>query len=421
CSYGPGRYDTSYELKGRDYPFGYVRWTEQRNFGAILDLINQGTLNVDELVTERFEFDRALEAYRRLTTDSSAVGFVLSYDGSEFQSEGSDQTVRLGEPARVSPRLGVSVGMIGSGQHVSQTLLPLLAKTGVRIKSIASKSGVSSTRLAKRYHIEESTTNVDSIMNDPEINTIFIATRHDTHAGFVIEALKGGKNVFVEKPLAISPEELAEIEGGYEEGDSPVIMVGFNRRFAPQVVKMKELIGSLSEPKSFVFTVNAGAVPQDHWVMDPKIGGGRIIGEGCHFVDLLRFLAGARIVDVQSTQMGLNGGARHPEDRVSFTLKFEDGSFGTVHYLANGSRRFPKERLEVFCGGRILQLNNFRRLRGFGWPGFSRMNLRSQDKGHRGCIRAFIQAVEKNGPSPIPFEELLEVSGTTFEIVEKAG
>jgi len=420
CSYGPGRYDSTYELKGHDYPFGYVRWTEQRNFEAILDLINQDYLKIDDLITYRFEFSKALDAYKTLISDSSSVGIILSYDHGDGFIKSKKQTVQITEEKKESSQNDVSVGLIGCGNHAARILLPALAKLDIRLKSIASRSGVSSTYYAKKYHFEVTTTDVESVMNDPEINAIIVATRHDTHAKFVKEGLKAGKHIFVEKPLAISEEELKGIETTYTNENNLILMVGFNRRFAPQILKIKELLDTKPEPKSFIVTINAGMIPEDHWVYDPQIGGGRIIGEGCHFVDLIRFLAGYKIVEIQSVQMGIPSQMEHLEDRMTSILKFEDGSFGSIHYLANGSRKFPKERLEVFCGGKILQLDNYRRLKGFGWPNFSSMNLWTQDKGHHKCIQTFINAVVNGSPPPIPFGELKEVTQTCLEIVKSA-
>jgi len=230
--------------------------------------------------------------------------------------------------------------------------------------------------------------------------------------------------VFVEKPLCLTLEELVEIEAAYErlaaQRKAPLLMVGFNRRFAPQVQRMKALLAGVRAPKSLVMTVNAGEIAPDHWTQSPQVGGGRIIGEGCHFIDLLRFLVGHPISSVQATMVGAMPGKAVREDKMSFTLAFTDGSFGTVHYLANGHRSFPKERLEVFCAGRVLQLENFRRLRGYGWPGFKRMHLWSQDKGHKAEVAAFMKAVQAGEPSPIRFEELIEVTRVSFEIIQVA-
>ena len=237
----------------------------------------------------------------------------------------------------------------------------------------------------------------------------------------VRQALQAGKHVFVEKPLAITRDELREIESTYDSmqsrGQAPLLMVDFNRRFAPHICKMKELLEGVREPKSLVMTVNAGEIPPDNWTQDPAVGGGRIIGEGCHFIDLLRFLVGEPVVSVQATMMGDARGVAIRDDKVSFTLGFADGSFGTVHYLANGHRSFPKERLEVFTGGKILQLDNFRRLRGYGWRGFRKMNLYRQEKGNRASVVAFVRAVQHGLEAPIPFPELIEVTSVSFDVV----
>jgi predicted dehydrogenase len=300
--------------------------------------------------------------------------------------------------------------------------MPAFMKCGVRLKTVVSSSGVSGVQAGRKFGFEETTTTTEPVFSDPDTEVVVIATRHDSHASLVSRALAAGKHVFVEKPLALDAGGLAEIEAAYSDaatrGRAPLLMVGFNRRFAPHVQRMKSLLAGVREPKVFVMTVNAGAIPAAHWTQDPVVGGGRIIGEGCHFIDLLRFLAGAPIAEVQATAMGRGAGVAVPEDKVSFTLKFTNGSFGTVHYLANGDRSFPKERLEVFCAGRILQLDNFRKLRAYGWRGFAGMGLWRQDKGNRACVAAFVSAVRSGGASPIAFEELVETTQVSFRIAE---
>jgi predicted dehydrogenase len=252
------------------------------------------------------------------------------------------------------------------------------------------------------------------------INTMVIVTRHDTHASLVTRALKAGKHVFVEKPLAIHLNELAEIEAAYHtaimSGKNLHLMVGFNRRFAPHIQKMKLLLNAVSEPKVFVMTINAGAIPAQHWTQDPLVGGGRIIGEACHFIDLMRYLAGCDIVSITAKCMGPSSYMTVLEDKALITLGFSDGSFGTIHYLANGAAVFPKERIEVFAAGRILQLDNFRKLSGFGWSRFKKMNLWRQDKGQHACAGAFLSAIETGSESPIPIEEIFEIARVTIEI-----
>jgi predicted dehydrogenase len=258
---------------------------------------------------------------------------------------------------------------------------------------------------------------------EPAVDTIVVATRHDSHARYVVQSLRVGKHVFCEKPLCLTLEELREIEqelaptilpSAAGEG-APLLMVGFNRRFAPQVVKMRALLAGVPEPKAFVMTVNAGAIPPDHWTQEPAVGGGRIVGEACHFIDLLRHLAGSPIVRHSEFALGCHPGTTVTSDKATITLEFDDGSIGTIHYFANGDRGFPKERLEVFCGGRVLQLDNFRKLRGWGWSGFSKMDLWRRDKGQAACVKAFVEALRNGGPAPIPLEEILEVSRVSIE------
>jgi predicted dehydrogenase len=298
------------------------------------------------------------------------------------------------------------VGLIGAGQHALKMLLPAISESGASLRTVCDSNGVRAAHAAKKFGFEAATTDSAGVLADPAVDTVFIATRHDSHARLVSEALRAGKNVFVEKPLAITASEVDEIEAVNKDA-SGILMVGFNRRFAPHIVKVKELLKGAPEPKALIMTVNAGAVPADHWTLDPERGGGRIAGEGCHFIDLLRFLAGSAILS--------SGVTRLSGDTVAITLAFADGSTGTVHYLANGHKSFPKERLEVFCGGRILQLDNFRKLTGYGWRGFRKMNLWRQDKGHASSVAAFLRAVREGGPSPIPFEELVEVARVTLQ------
>jgi predicted dehydrogenase len=289
------------------------------------------------------------------------------------------------------------------------------------LKTVSCSGGVSGAHAGRRYGFEEVTTDSDAVFSDAAVNTVVVATRHNSHARYVLDAVKARKHVFVEKPLALTVGDLAAIETAYASLDSPrLLMVGFNRRFAPHILRMRELLAIVSEPKAFVMTVNAGSIPREHWTQDREVGGGRIIGEACHFIDLLRCLAAHPIADYQVTTLRRPDGSDRADDRVSFNLMFQDGSVGTVHYLANGHKSFPKERLEVFCAGRVLQLDNFRRLTAFGWPGFRKMNLWRQDKGQGACAAAFVAAVRGGNSSPIPLNELLEVSRISIEIGEAA-
>jgi len=421
CSYGPGRYDAGYEEQGHDYPFGFVRWTEQRNFEAVLGLMADGKLEIDNLISHRFTVENAGEAYD-LLADGAPLGMIIEYpqDAGATALSQAERKVALSDGPS-SPQAG-TIGMIGAGNYASQVLIPAFRDAGAGLGLLASAGGVSSVHSGKKFGFASATTDADAVAADESIDTVVVATRHDTHARYAVAALNAGKNVFVEKPLAIDRQQLQEIEDAYREacdrGQNPHIMVGFNRRFSPLTVKMKQLLDARSEPKSFVMTVNAGEVPDDHWVQDPVQGGGRIIGEACHFIDLLRFLVGMPITQIQGVQMGIAPGITIRDDKATMTMAFEDGSFGTVHYLANGHRSFPKERLEVFCGGSVLQLDNFRALTGFGWPGFSKIKLRRQDKGNAACAAAFISAIQKGAPAPISPEEIFEVSAATFDVVD---
>lgn len=415
CSYGPGRYDPEYEEKGHDYPLGYVRWTEQRNFEAVLQMMAERRLDVTPLISHRFPIRDAAKAYDVISGNEPSLGVLLEYPRETGAASNVGQrTAALtgGIPLRAG---GPVIGFLGAGSYASSVLVPAFAKTRARLRSIASAGGLTGTHVGKRFGFELSTTDVSTVIGDARIDTVVIATRHDSHAGYVVDGLKAGKHVFVEKPLAIRTEEIVAIEEaarsiGASGRPAPILMVGFNRRFAPHVVRMKALLEPMRDPKTFVMTVNAGAVPPEHWTRDADSGGGRIIGEACHFIDLLRFLAGSPIVGQQVTS------ASTADACVTISLRFSDGSAGTVHYLSSGHRSFPKERLEVFCSGRVLELDNFRALRGFGWPGFKSMKLWRQDKGQKTCVEAFVSAIREGRPSPIPLPELLEVARVTLAV-----
>lgn len=411
CSYGPGRYDPQYEEKGHDYPLGYVRWTEQRNFEAFLDMVDEGRVNLAPLISHRYAIENAVDAYALITSGEPSLGVIIEYPGLELDDK--SRTIALSAPQAAGP---VKVAFIGSGNYASQVLIPAFAETSASLQSICSMAGVSAMRIGRKFGIATATTSVADALEGESSNMVVISTRHDSHAEYVCAALNAGKHVFVEKPLALTADELNEIKTAYARTNGAcALMVGFNRRFAPHVIEMKRLLASRSDPISMVMTVNAGAIPAEHWTQDPAIGGGRIIGEGCHFVDLLRHLAGSPIDAIGA--VAVRGADRRvPPDTVSATLHFANGAVGTIHYFANGSKSFPKERLEVFCGGGILQLDNFRSLTGYGWPGFSSLKSRRQDKGNRACVAAFVANVAEGRVSPIPFEELVEVQEATMRI-----
>lgn len=417
CSYGPGRYDPNYEERGQDYPVGFVRWTEQRNFEAVLDMMSDGRLDVSRLVSDRFSLDEAKDAYQLLASKKSRLGILIEYADSANRPDEAlkARSVKIAPGSSTGTSDAPTIALIGAGNHATRVLIPAMKQAGARLRTVVSSGGVSAAYAAKKYGFEAATSDTDAVFADQSLDAVVIATRHDTHARLVLQSLEAGKHVFVEKPLCLTHAELDEIQARYrllsDEGRAPVLMVGFNRRFAPHVQKMKALLSTMKQPKAFVATINAGAVPADHWTQDPKRGGGRIVGEACHFVDLIRYLAGAPCVEWSRTATLPNG-----SDIASLSLAFEDGSIGTIHYFTNGSRAFPKERIEVFAGGRVLQLDNFRKLKGYGWPGFfSKRSLR-QDKGHLACCAAFLEAIRQQRGLPIPFEDLIEISRSTLDL-----
>jgi predicted dehydrogenase/threonine dehydrogenase-like Zn-dependent dehydrogenase len=420
CSYGPGRYDPTYEDEGHDYPLGFVRWTERRNFEAVLDMMATGRLDVKSLISHRFAFENASKAYETLTSDKGVLGILLKYNSSV--SSRLITSVSLGTDVNFNPQAPV-LGFIGAGNYASRILIPSFRAAGAQLHTIVTAGGVNGVIHGKKAGFFEASTDINSLLNNSEINTLVVVTKHNTHAQFVEQGLAAGKNIFVEKPLAITFDELDKVRSAYEaaqvrlNGVGLQLAVGFNRRFSPQIQKMKALLAPIKESKSFIMTMNAGSIPVEHWTQDIKIGGGRIIGEACHFIDLMRFLANSPIVSVQARRMGYVPGMVITEDKASITLGFEDGSFGTILYLANGAASFPKERVEVFVAGRVLQLDNFRKLKGFGWPGFSKMNLWSQDKGQKACVAAFLDGVKTGKPS-IPPDEIFEVAKVTLQVAD---
>lgn len=404
CSYGPGRYDETYEEGCQDYPIGFVRWTAQRNFEAVLDMLAQNRIDVSRMITHRFAFEEVAKAYDLLTTNKASMAILLDYP-KEINLE---QSIKY--PNFLVDASAVNLGFIGAGNYANRTLLPVFKNMQVACKTIACTNGVSGMLAANKFGFHTVTTNVETIFGDQNINAVIVASRHDSHAQYVCQALQMNKHIFVEKPLCITQAELNQIQH-YLIGSLSILMVGFNRRFAPHVVKIKELLSKLYAAKTFIMTVNAGEIPLEHWTQDKKIGGGRIIGEVCHFIDLLRHLANCKISDFYVNKI-----LEPADDKVIINLKFEDGSIGIINYLANGHRAFPKERLEIFCAGKILQLNNFRQLHGYGFKNFKKMNLWRQDKGQSECVKQFITAIQTGKQAPIPIEETIEVMQLTLNV-----
>jgi predicted dehydrogenase len=420
CSYGPGRYDAEYELGGHDYPIGFVRWTEQRNFEAVLDLMATNQLNAAPLVSHRFALEDGAEAMALLASGAPSLGILLEYPESSSEHV-APQRVQLGDNAssgRSSQGKG-TVGFLGAGNYASRVLMPAFQAAGANLHTVVSGGGVSAVHFGKKYGFVEAAGKSEVVLQNPDVDTVVIATRHDAHASQTLSALNAGKHVFCEKPLCLTLDELAEIEAAIRQRPDQHLVVGFNRRFSPHIVKMKQLLAPIHQPKSVLITVNAGEIPSDHWTQDAAIGGGRIIGEACHFIDLARHLVDHPITRHSASTIG-----RHPavvvrDDKASLTLGFADGSMATILYLANGNKGFPKERVEVFCGGRVLQLDNFRKLKGWGWSKFAKMNLWKQDKGADALVAAFLTSIREGTHQPIPKEEVIEVSRVTIALANE--
>lgn len=418
CSYGPGRYDPNYEDRGRDYPFGFVRWTEQRNLEAVLDLMSAGKLDVNPLISTRLPLAEAGKAYELLSSDRSQLGLILQYPDAP-----SRERIVVREKAATTPSTPaskVAVGVIGAGMFTKGTLLPALRRAGATLVSIASASGVTASEAARKFGFQKSTTDYRSILADPKINTVFITTRHNLHVPMTVAALEAGKHVFVEKPLSIDRAGLETVRAAYARAQGLQLMVGFNRRYSPHAVQMRKLLAARSQPVCMSLLVNAGTIPPDHWVHDPAVGGGRILGEGCHWIDLMSSVLDQPVSAVQALSIGAASGVVTPDDKVSIALQFADGSLGNLHYFANGDRSFSKEQLRVFSEGRVLELDNFRKLRGFGWTNFSKLNLFRQDKGHFAEISGFVQRIASGGEPFLDPAAIWNVTAASLAAIEAA-
>lgn len=407
CSYGPGRYDESYETKGIDYPIGFVRWTEKRNFEAVLNALSRKTLDVLPLITERLALKDYQEIYGDMGNPKS-IACILQYD----EKLKTESLVQI-ENKTFTGQKGV-LGIIGAGNFISSTMLPVLNKVGADIKFIASSGGLSSTTLAKKYGIANSTSDFKEILKDKDTDLVIISTKHNSHAYFVLETMKANKSVFVEKPLAIKEVEMLEIIEAYAKTDVN-ISVGFNRRFAPLAQKMKSILGNDNAPMNIVATMNAGFIPANVWVHDMEVGGGRILGEACHYIDLCTYLAGSKVDKVCMNAMGL-----HPNentDNASILLHYENGTNAVVNYFGNGSKAYSKERVEVFSQERTLVMDNWRKLKGYGFKGFSSASSK-QDKGHYNQFEALVQQQKTGGNPIIPFDIIINTTKASFAALE---
>lgn len=408
CSYGPGRYDENYEQKGIDYPLPFVRWTEKRNFETVLQAISNSTINVKKLVTELVPLTDFHKIYNNISS-SKSIASILTYS-----------TERLDFPAH-SIKLNTHsfeksqgvIGVIGAGNFTKMTMLPAIKSTEAFFKYIASSGGVSGTSLAKKYNFSFSTTDYKDILKDEEVDLVLITTRHDQHASLVVESLRNNKNVFVEKPLAINNGQLNEIIDAYKDSSGKTLTVGFNRRFSPHSIKVKSLLDN--SPINVIATMNAGAIPANSWIHDMNIGGGRIIGEACHFIDLITFFTGCKVVSVCMNTMGIN--PNENTDTATILLKFENGSTGTINYFANGSKEYPKERIEIYSQERTAVIDNFRLTTGFGFKNFKKLRT-SLDKGHKNQFEFLLKQVKLGGSALIPFDEIINTTEASFAAIE---
>ncbi|MBN2612410.1 MAG: bi-domain-containing oxidoreductase [Bacteroidales bacterium] len=405
CSYGPGRYDDNYEQKGQDYPLGYVRWTEKRNFESILYAISSGRLNVKPFITERVSLDNYGQIYGDMRKQGS-IASVLVYPLNAEKKTTITITAQNAQGKR-----GV-FGIIGAGNFTSSTIIPGMNAAGANLKFIASAGGLSAKILAKKGKISMATSDYREILNDTETDTVMITTRHNQHAKFVIESLQAGKNVFVEKPLCLTNDELNTIIEEKRRNPALFVVVGFNRRFAPLAGKMKGLWGEGT--KNIVATMNAGSIPANSWVHDLETGGGRIIGEACHYIDLCVYLTGSKIIAVCMNSMGINPAEN--TDNASIMLKFENGSNAVINYFANGSKAYAKERIEAYSQEKTLIVDNWRSLKGYGTKGFSKLKTRL-DKGHKRQFKQLTESVQSGIPI-IPFDEIVNVTSATLAAIQ---
>lgn len=406
CSYGPGRYDEDYETKGIDYPLPFVRWTENRNFQTVLDAIANGQLEVKSLITEEVELADYNEIYGDMRKKGSIASIIKYPVDSPIET-----IVKVGTNDFGSSK--GQIGIIGAGNYTGATMMPALKACKAQIKYIASAQGMTAKVMAKKYGAAMATSDYHEILNDKDIDLVMITTRHDLHARMVIEALQAGKNVFVEKPLCLNEEELNAVLDAYKAANGKTLSVGFNRRFSPYAVKMKQLIGE--GPKNIIATMNAGFIPPEVWVHDLQVGGGRIIGEACHFIDLCSYLASSKVTAVCMNAMGVN--PEENTDNVSILLKYANGSNAVVNYFANGSKSYQKERLEVFAQEKTLIMNNWTKLEGFGTKGFSKMKG-ALGKGHKEQFALLNERIINGGDPLVDMDTIVNTTKASFACIE---
>lgn len=410
-SYGPGRSDSNYEEKGNDYPIGYVRWTENRNMQSFIDLLSSKLLDIDVLISHTFSLEDATKAYDMILAKTEAFnGIVIQYD------ELKPPLAKVHLANKKFPKEEPNIGLIGAGNFAQGTLLPQM-KGLANFVGLATARGNMSKYVADKYHFNYCASSADELFNDKNINTIFITTRHNSHAEYVIKGIKQSKHVFVEKPLALDEIELEQVkleyQKAFEQGTAKNLMVGFNRRFAPAVKEVKKIFKN-EQSKSITIRINAGVMPPDHWVNDPEIGGGRIVGEGCHFIDLAMFLAGSKITSVSANSME---DANELGNSVAINLQFENGSIASVNYFSNGNKNLSKEQIEIFCGGVVAIIDDFKTLTIYG-KSVKKITFKGQDKGHGEEVSAFLNSISKGSQQPISFDDCYLSSLVTLKVLQ---
>jgi predicted dehydrogenase/threonine dehydrogenase-like Zn-dependent dehydrogenase len=421
-SYGPGRYDPEYEERGHDYPLPYVRWTEGRNLEAFLDLVAAGGVKTAPLVTHRFPVEEGERAYQLISGDAGEpyLGVLINYDPArelERHVENPGSRLKAQSPKSAAGAGGVRVGLVGAGDYARRMLLPHLRAEGAEFVSVATASGVTARDVGTRYGFARFVSGAEEVLCDESVSLVVVATRHDTHAHLARRALERGLDVFVEKPLALDDGELdALLEAA--RASAGRLTVGFNRRFSPHARAAREFFGGRRSPLSILYRVNAGRVPRSHWTQDAREGGGRIRGEVCHFVDFMQYVTGSRVVRVYAEPVASDDREAVDDDSVFVTLKFADGSNGSIAYLAEGDRSLPKERVEVFGGGRSFVIEDFRSAASHAGGRETRTRLRAQDKGQREEVRAVCAALREAGAAPIPLADLANTTRATFRILD---
>ncbi len=416
-SYGPGRYDYSYEEAGNDYPFSYVRWTENRNMDAFIQLIAKNKINIKQLITHRFDIAQARDGYKLIsgTTDEKFMGVILNYNQTTNRIKETTTEVKLTSP---NQNCETNIGFIGAGGFASGVLLPNMKQVGgYNFKSIVSGSGISADSSSERFGFESTVSTTNELMQNKDIGTVFIANRHNQHADLVLEAMQNDKSVFVEKPLCMNQEELNKIITQYNR-NQPRMMVGFNRRFAPIIKEIKQKLQENDYPLSMYYRVNGGFIPSGTWIQDAETGGGRIIGEVCHFVDLLSYITDSPICKVEAESLAMPDERFRSDDNIQITLRFENGSVGTINYVASGNTKVSKEYLEIFGGGMAITMDDFRTLTIADDKNTKIDKKQSQDKGHNAMLKSFCESLKQKSASPIPFTEIVNGTEATFAILE---